>query len=173
MEADSEELCVKVPLSGSGRYILSLVPNQGWKTHCSHLCPAVFSLLMKSSFSGGFQLLSPNMECLLGFCPRVFSHSVHSFIASIIFYVVIVLKSQLSLWAVVPPGLQTQFSLYQIDQSAWMSYRHLTPDMSRSELSTLLPSNRLFFQIPCVYRKYQLSFKYSKPVPWHLSQLFL
>lgn len=56
MEADSEELLVRVPLSGSGRYILNLVPNQGWKTHCSHLCPAVFSLLMKSSFSEGFSV---------------------------------------------------------------------------------------------------------------------
>ena len=54
VEADSEKLSVRVPPSGSGRYTLNLVPNQSWKTHCSHLCPAVFSLLMKSSFSEGF-----------------------------------------------------------------------------------------------------------------------
>lgn len=67
--------------------------------------------------------------------------------------------------SVVPPGLQTQLSLCQIDQSAWMSYRHLT----RSELSTLLPSNRLFFldplclsKLPTIFQVLQASTSASK-----------
>ena len=93
MEAGSEKLLVGVLLSGSGRYMLNLVSNQGWKTHRCHPCAAVLSLQMTSSLSEGLQLLSCNREGLSGFCPGVFSHSAHSFMASIIFYVVTVLKS--------------------------------------------------------------------------------
>ena len=82
MEADSEKLLVGVLLSGSGRYILNLVSNQRWKTHCCHPCAAVLSLRMTSSLPEGLQLLSCNREGRSGFYPGVFSHSAHSFMAS-------------------------------------------------------------------------------------------